>query len=118
MSTDPWGRPTLDDLKRVLERVGDTDAYHDREVERLELSVPAEIVTSRGHIVQCMTREVSRLGIGLMHKGSIMPGIVTVKLTGETRDFQYRVQLEWCYPCDGGMFISGGRFLEKQSLRS
>jgi hypothetical protein len=39
---------------------------------------------------------------------------VYVKMASETRDFYYRVQIEWCMPCDNGMFLSGGRFLPVQ----
>jgi len=113
MSSDPWSRPTAADLKRVLESIGDSEESHGRTVERLELSVPAEVITARGNVVSCMTREISRLGIGLFHKGSITPGEVQVKLASDTREFLYRVNLGWCQPCDGGMFISGGTFIEK-----
>ena len=113
MPTDPWGRPTLDDLKRILEGIGESSETHNRSVERLELSVPAEVVTSRGNTVSAMTREISRFGIGLIHRGAITPGEVTLKLASDTRQFEYRVLLEWCTPCDGGMFLSGGRFLTK-----
>ncbi len=113
MSTDPWGRPSQDDLKRVLDAIGKQDIVHERVVERLELSVPAEITTSRGNIVPAITREISRMGVGLMHRGSISPGLVRLKLASETRDFEYQVQIEWCHPCEGGMFLSGGHFLTK-----
>jgi len=36
MSADPWSRPTLDDLKRVLESIGKTDGDHERAAERLD----------------------------------------------------------------------------------
>ncbi len=103
----------MDELRRVLEGIGSSDETHNRAVERIELSVPAEVVTSRGNIVPAMTREISRSGIGLFHRGSLTPGDVVVKLASDTREFEYRVRLEWCYPCDGGMFLSGGRFLGK-----
>ena len=115
MSRDPWSRPTVDDLKRILESIGQSDESHNRTVERIELSVPAEIVTSRGNLVAAMTREISRSGIGFVHRGSISPGDVTVKLASDTREFEYRVCMEWCSPCEGGMFLSGGRFLAKLS---
>jgi len=114
MTTDPWGRPTQQDLKRVLESIGKQDVSHERVVDRLELSVPAEITTSRGNTVPAITREISRLGVGLMHRGSISLGQVRVKLASETRDFEYHVQIEWCHPCEGGMFLSGGTFLTKE----
>ncbi len=114
MSTNPWGRPTQEDLKRVLSSIEKSDQVHNRVAERLELSVPAEITTSRGNIVPAITREISRLGVGLMHRGSISPGQVRLKLASETRDFEYQVQIEWCHPCEGGMFLSGGQFLVKE----
>ena len=115
MSGDPWSRPSLEDLQRVLESIEKTQGNHAREAERLELSVPAEITTRRGNTISAMTREISRLGIGLFHKGSLSPGEVTVRMASETRQFEYRVLIEWCYSCEGGMFLSGGRFLRKRT---
>ena len=113
MPDDLWSRPTVDDLKSVLESIGKSDASHNRSAERLELSVPAEVTTPRGATVSAMTREISRFGIGLLHRGVIAPGEMTVKLASDSRQYEYRVLLEWCQPCDNGMFISGGRFLGK-----
>ena len=115
MSGDPWSRPTLEDLQRVLESIEKSPGNHIREAERLELSVPAEITTRRGNIISAMTREISRLGIGMLHKGSVSPGEVTVRMASETRQFEYRVLIEWCHPCENGMFLSGGRFLRKRN---
>lgn len=115
MNRDPWSRPTLDDLKAILEGIGKSDSEHHRTAERLELSVPAEVTTRRGNTISSMTREISRFGIGLLHRGYIDPGEVLVRMASETREFVYRVQLEWCIPADNGMFLSGGRFLESAS---
>ena len=103
----------MDDLKNVLENIGKSDSDHNRSAERLELSVPAEITTTRGNTVAAMTREISRYGIGLLHRGAVTPSEVTVKMASDTREYQYRVLLEWCYPCENGMFMSGGKFLGK-----
>ncbi|MGD9853315.1 MAG: PilZ domain-containing protein [Planctomycetaceae bacterium] len=111
MSDDLWSRPTLSDLRAVLESIGKSEAEHGRTAERLELSVPAEITTSRGNTISAMTREISRHGIGLLHRGSLTPAEVTVRMASETREFNYRVAIEWCHPCENGMFISGGRFV-------
>jgi hypothetical protein len=115
MSADPWSRPTLGDLRRILESIEPSPEMHNREAERIELSVPAEIVTQRGNTIAAMTREISRTGIGLIHKGTVSPGDVRVKLASDSREFEYSVRLEWCAPCDEGMFLSGGRFLAKLS---
>lgn len=111
--SDPWSRPTLEDLKQILENIGKGDEDHNRAAERLDLSVPAEVVTSRGSTVPAMTREISRFGIGLLHRGSVTPGEVTVKMASDTREYRYLVKLEWCSPCENGMFMSGGQFLGK-----
>lgn len=115
MANDPWSRPTLDDLRSILESIGKSPVEHGRTTERLELSVPAEITTGRGNTVSAMTREISRTGIGLVHRGSISLGEVKVRMASETREFEYLVQVEWCHPCENGMFLSGGRFLSQKA---
>ena len=111
MTQDPWSRPTIEDLRNVLESIGKPDVSNLRTHERLELSVPAEIKTRRGNTISAMTREISRTGVGLLHRGSISTGEARVRMASETREFEYRVQVEWCHPCDNGMFMSGARFL-------
>lgn len=101
----------MEDLRHVLESIGKKDQVNSRAAERLELSVPAEITTARGNIVAAMTREISRFGIGMLHKGAVTPGEVKVKMASDTREFDYRVLIEWCKPVENGMFISGGQFL-------
>lgn len=111
MSKDPWSRPTLDDVRQILESIGKSDEEHNRAAERLELSVPAEVQTPRGNTIAAMTREISRFGLGLVHKGSLTPGEVSVRMASESREFEYQVLIEWCQPAENGMFLSGGRFL-------
>lgn len=115
MSSDPWGRPTLEDLRHILDKIDKTNTSNDRDAERLELSVPAEIVTLRGNTISAMTREISRTGIGLLHRGPMSAGEVTVKMASDSREFEYRVLIEWCHPAENGMCMSGGRFLAKTS---
>ena len=115
MATDPWSRPTVQDLNEVLESIEKLDGSNNRITERLDLVIPAEITTARGNTISAMTREISRDGIGLLHRGSVSPGQVTVKMASETRDFTYQVIIEWCQPCDNGMFMSGGIFLKKST---
>lgn len=103
------------ELKAVLESIAKSDTNHNRNAERLELAVPAEVLTSRGNTIPAVTREISRFGIGLLHKGFVPPEEVTVRMASDTREFEYRVRVEWCRPCDNGMFISGGRFLSQKT---
>ena len=112
---DPFSRPTIEDLRLVLDRIGNAECTNLRANERLALSVPAEIKTLRGNTISAMTREISRTGIGLLHRGSVSPGTVTVRMASESRKFQYNVHLEWCTPCDNGMFMSGGTFVASET---
>ncbi|MCH2200368.1 MAG: PilZ domain-containing protein [Fuerstiella sp.] len=112
---DPFSRPTINDLRTVLDSIGKSDCTNLRTSERLELSVPAEIKTPRGNTISAMTREISRSGIGMLHRGSVSPGVVTVRMASESRQFEYQVQLEWCTPCDNGLFMSGGKFIADES---
>lgn len=114
---DPWSRPTSSDLREVLESIGRSDVNHNRSAERLELAVPAEITTSRGNTVSAVTREISRFGIGLLHKGFVAPEEVLIRMASDTREFEYHVMLQWCNPCENGMFISGGRFINQKSTQ-
>lgn len=114
-SPDPWSRPSVKDLREVLESIERLDGSNLRTHERIELMVPAEIITARGNTVPAMTREISRLGMGLLHRGSVSLGEVTVKMASESREYCYRLALEWCLPCENGMFMSGGRFLSKSN---
>jgi len=116
-SPDPWSRPSVQDLREVLESIERLDVSNNRANDRIELTVPAEVTTSRGNTVPAMTREISRFGIGLLHRGSVRLGEVTVKMASESREYCYRVALEWCMPCENGMFMSGGRFLSKPNSR-
>ena len=113
MSNDPWSRPSIEELRRILESIDKDPQSNQRMAERLELSVPAEITTSRGNTVSAMTREISRNGIGLLHRGSMQPGEVTIRMASDSREFEYRVMVEWCVPTESGMFLSGGRFLSR-----
>lgn len=112
-TNDPWSRPSVADLRAILEGIEKNEDVNLREHERIELNVPAEIQTRRGNIVEAMTREISRHGIGLIHRGSVTPGEVTVKMASDSRHYTYTVDLEWCTPCSNGMFMSGGRFRGK-----
>ncbi len=116
MANDPWSRPTMDDLKKVLDSIGKKTYVDSRAAERLDLTIPAEIVTSRGNTVAAVTREISRFGIGLLHKGAISPGDATVKMYSDSQEFKYEVKISWCQPCENGMFISGGQFLSKEPV--
>ena len=107
----PWSRPSLRDVQDVIRDIPEIDGPDHRTANRLPLSVPAEIVTHRGNRVPSMTRDMSFAGIGLVHRGAVSPGTVTLKVSSDAIVSYYELELLWCIPCAHGLFISGGRFL-------
>lgn len=113
---DPWSRPQLADLQAFAAEHEPSDPgsrTYRRSAERLELSVPAEITTSRGSVVPALTRDISRFGIGLLFRGMIQPGEITVKMASDTREYRYKVELLWCQHFKNGLFAAGGKFLSR-----
>jgi hypothetical protein len=58
-------------------------------------------------------RDISPLGIGLLHIMPLEPGQMVVCLrsaAGET--LSLRTQIVWCKPAGDGWYTSGGRFLD------
>ncbi len=80
----------------------------------MELKISAQIITDAGNIVAAMTRDVSRAGIGLFHRGAIPLGKVTVKMRSEKREFEYDVIIRWCKQIYEKFWMSGGEFASKK----
>jgi hypothetical protein len=108
---DPFSRPSIHDLRYVLDGIEKNYETERRSAERLELTVPAELTSIRGNTISAMTREISRNGMGFLHKGSVNSGEYTVVMASDTREYNYRLEIIWCNPVENGMFISGGKFI-------
>jgi hypothetical protein len=64
-------------------------------------------------------RDLSPLGIGLLHIMPLEPGQMVVSLrnaAGET--LSLRTQIVWCEPAGDGWYTSGGRFLDVFPVKS
>ena len=59
------------------------------------------------------TRDISPLGIGLLHNAPLERGEVVLRFTGESNDqVLLRSEIVWCHDCGEGWYLSGARFLE------
>jgi hypothetical protein len=60
----------------------------------------------------CFTREISPVGIGLLHNVQLTPGEVELSIPSR-RGYSIRVRTRilWCHSCGEGWFISGGLFV-------
>ena len=62
--------------------------------------------------IAAFSREVSELGIGLLHNADLTLGEVEIGIpTEEGYSVRIRTNILWCEPCGEGWFISGGTFI-------
>ena len=106
-------RQSLRDILDSIEQAGVTER---RTRTRVEVVIPSEIKSPKGTAVKATTREINSFGVGLQHRGPVFLGEASLKLSSDSREYCYRVAIEWCVPCGGGMFQSGCRFLTKPSI--
>jgi hypothetical protein len=109
----PWSRPRPSEVRKILDGIKSNGTLDVREIERMALTVPADIHSSRGSVIPAMTRDLSISGIGLLHRGSISLDDVHVVVASDTVRANFRVKLTWCKPCENGLFLSGGCFLSE-----
>jgi len=58
------------------------------------------------------SREISAIGIGLLHNVQLMPGEVELSIPSRKGySIRVRTRILWCQPCGEGWYISGGQFV-------
>jgi hypothetical protein len=59
------------------------------------------------------SREISAIGVGLLHNLELPPGEVEVSLPSKRgHTVRMRTRILWCRSCGEGWYISGGRFVD------
>jgi len=72
----------------------------------------ASIEMDDGHQFAAFTRDISNLGIGLIHNVGLAPGEFDVTISSETSIWiKVRTRIDWCKSCGEGWYISGGAFI-------
>jgi hypothetical protein len=58
------------------------------------------------------TREISTVGIGLLHNIELVPSEIEITIPSKRgHSVRVRTRIVWCHPCGEGWYISGGDFL-------
>ncbi|REK10530.1 MAG: hypothetical protein DWQ37_16175 [Planctomycetota bacterium] len=58
------------------------------------------------------TREISSVGVGLLHDVPLVPGEVELSIPSKKGySIRVRTKILWCSPCGEGWYISGGQFV-------
>jgi hypothetical protein len=58
------------------------------------------------------TREISSVGVGLLHNVQLVPGEVELSIPSKKGySIRVRTKILWCQPCGEGWYLSGGQFV-------
>lgn len=73
---------------------------------KIELSIPGEAACV------AFTREISSVGVGLLHNVQLTPGEIELSIPSKKGySIRIRTKVLWCQPCGEGWFVSGGQFV-------
>jgi hypothetical protein len=104
-----------DAVNRALRRSRGPVGAEERDALRAPFFGPVTISVSgeESPRFSAFARDVSPLGVGLLHIMPLEPGPVVVTLRGASGDeLSLRTQIMWCKSAGEGWYMSGGRFLD------
>jgi hypothetical protein len=89
------------------------DVRKDRRVEtRYPLFRQIVLQIPGGSPCVAFTREISSVGIGLLHNVHLAPGDVELSIPSRKGySIRVRTKILWCQPCGEGWYLSGGQFV-------
>jgi hypothetical protein len=69
-------------------------------------------IRSEGSPIVAFSREISTVGIGLLHNTELPPGEIEIAIPSKRgHSVRVRTRIVWCQPCGDGWYISGGQFV-------
>ena len=89
------------------------DVRKDRRAEtRYPLFRQISLQVPGGPVCVAFSREISAVGIGLLHNVPLAPGEVELSIPSRKGySIRVRTKILWCQPCGEGWYISGGQFV-------
>src|SRR5262245_32337401 len=95
----------------ILREAQATPAHDLRSKVRYPFFRPVSILIGDKDI-SAFSREVSEVGVGLLHAMALDASEVEVVIpTEQGYSVRIRTRIHWCHPCGEGWFLSGGEFL-------
>ncbi len=104
-----------DAVNRLLDRSRGTEGLDPRALVRWPFFGPVTISVGGEEVPRfsAFARDLSPLGIGLLHIMPLEPGQMIVTLQGAKGEpLSLRTQIIWCQSAGEGWYTSGGRFLD------
>ncbi len=89
------------------------EVWKDRRGEvRYPFFRPISVQVPSGRPCVAFSREISSVGIGLLHSEQLATGEVELSIPSKKGySIRVRTKILWCKPCGEGWFISGGQFV-------
>ncbi|HEY1599027.1 MAG TPA: hypothetical protein VGG64_05465 [Pirellulales bacterium] len=98
-------------MRPILLAARDEDLRENPNGTRHPFFHPVSIQFDNGHRLMAFSRDLSGLGIGLLHEVPLPLEEVAVSIkTGRGYHVKVRISISWCRPCGDGHYISGGQF--------
>ena len=80
--------------------------------ERYNFFRPVSIRTADDRCYSAFSREISPVGIGLLHDVALTPGQIECRISSPLGcPISVPLEIIWCQPCGEGWYISGGEFV-------
>ena len=106
--------PTFEEVLEALDLIDESDETHVRSAQRHAVNIQSLMSTEDGSRFPIRLRDISHIGMGFFHRGTIDIGKITVKLAVNT----YRVAVKWCVRCADEVDMSGGPILHRHARKS
>ncbi len=104
MVSDPWRRPTLEDVRYAGEISDHNMATAHPSSEQFPCCIPAELITERGNSVSAMTQLIGPRVVTLIHWGLVPLGMARLRLAHDRTELVYLGLIEQSIPCGRGLF--------------
>lgn len=115
MKTPGSAKRVRDAVNCMLDKPWPKDHAEPRAATRSPFFGPVTIGLNGAEFPQfsAFARDISHLGVGLLHIMPLECGevLVTIRREGEA-PLALRTQIIWCEDCGEGWYISGGRFID------
>lgn len=106
MLSDPWRRPTLEDVRHVGVEPDQNTTAAPPSSGQFPCCIPAEVITQRGNSVSAMTQFIGPSVVTLIHWGLVPVGLARLRLAHDRTQLVYLGLIEQSIPCGRGLYRS------------
>jgi hypothetical protein len=99
-------------IRELIRQAQKNDRRDRAASERYSFFRPVSIKTASGRRYSAFSREISEVGIGLLHDMALASGQTVCEIISpDGTPTTLTLNIIWCEPCGEGWYISGGEFV-------